>query len=102
VNRYPCEETTVDVRYGNVRIRLWLDNPNGAHDDGSMAMHAARIVARHIAQMEKDSALFKCKEFCELLAQDEELAVPLAAVQVIEPRGGFDFGHMIYTKPFNE
>lgn len=97
MRRYPCEESTVDIVYSGVRVRLWIDNPGGEHPE--LAAVSANVV---YDELKKWTGAFNVLTFAEKLAAYHDRLPQLAAIQVIKLGGAWDLGHMIYTKPFTD
>ena len=91
--RYPCEESTVDIEHGNMRIRLWINNPNCATPmiDILRRVHDAVIETHDVSDF---------VAVCERLARVVDEVNAVQVMYKIEPL--VTVGHMIYTVPFVE
>lgn len=87
--RYPCEETTLDMWAGPLRVRLWVSN----HWAGRPGTEVLEQAQGALMTMPRAGPV----EACEWLARFGAIE-GLAAVQVIDAEG---LGHMIYTEPFD-
>lgn len=93
MNRYPCEESTVDIEYGDMRIRLWIDNPNNGRLIADILAQVRRVV--HDTATTNNYVLL-CEEFARRVEHVNAAQVIMRTDPLIH------VGHMIYTVPFSE
>ena len=94
--RYPCEETTLDIRHSRYRVRLWITNNFGTRNTQAMKQLASDILSGILSSTGPNQQV----SIAEIFA----FGFPgLAAVQVIDMDDSSDVrtGHMIYTEPFD-
>jgi hypothetical protein len=94
--RYPCEETTLELDLGEIRVRLWITNHGGAR--AVLGALLDFIKAAPPPAIGKGNPFEVCRGLAESYATS---GMPgLAAVQVTKEVPEGRVGHMIYTEPF--
>lgn len=97
MKKYPCVETTIEFTNGNMKVRLWIDNPDSLEPE-VLYKEFKNMFHDVIKEMrgKSNSMVSTAEAFAELIPG-------LNAVQFLSVGDSqMHIGHMIYTVPFED